>query len=248
MPIPTYPVQALLGVPDPACANVVQVPGGVCITFPGGAQLCVQTGIRTGDYMAMVEAFFSMINSTLMPLVPFFNILDVLIALFNCIQSVPKILVDPGALVDCIKQLAQAIAKILAMLPPLSIPRMIKGILLVIGLILTGFALEMQALIAQQQRILRAATAAAQPGNVHLQAVVNCATGNFDLQLQNLNAAMAPLNRLIGLINILLALVPGSPSVPSIGNLGSDAEGALRVLQEAGQTITEIANLIPVPA
>lgn len=245
---PTYTVQPPTTIPAPTCARVTQVPGGFCVTFPGGGTLCVQTGMRTGDLVAMTEAMFAMLNTALMPLVPLFNILDVLVAIFNCIQAVPKVVADPLALVDCLKQLAQAIAKILAMLPELSIPRLIKGILLVIGLMLTGFAMELQALAAQEARIAAAATAAAQPGNIALQAVVDCASGNIATKIQNLNAGMAPVNRFIGLINTLLLLVPGSPKVPTVGDLGSDAAGALAVVQQAGQIITEIANAIPIPA
>jgi len=76
--------------------------------------------------------------------------------------------------------------------------------------------------------------------------VVDCATGNFDLQMQNLNASMAPLNRMIGLINVLLKLVPNSPVVPTIADLGNDAASALNVVDDAANALYTVANLIPV--
>lgn len=246
-----YSVTEPIAFPDLTCARVTAIPGGLCISFPGGVTMCASAGIRTGDTAAMMESFFGQINAALMPLAPFFNVIDVIQAIFNCINAIPKAISVPPditALPMCIKQLGEAISKLLAMLPPLSIPKLVKGILIAVALALTSMKQEIQALITQNARIVAAATLAAEPGNIQLQTVVDCATGNFSTTLENLNASMAPLNRLIGILNILLKLVPSSPQVPSIADLGTDAAASLNVLDDAITAITTVANLIPVPA
>ena len=246
--VPTYQVIEPIPFPTLTCARVTQVPQGLCITFPGGPSLCVSAGVRTGDLPAMTESLFGMINSALMPLQPFFNIIDVFVAIANCIEAIPKSLVppSPGPIVECIKGLGEALAKLLAMLPALSVPRLVKGILLALAAAMLGVKQELQSMLVQQARIVDAATRAAEPGNLQLQTVVDCATGNFDLQMQNLNASMAPLNRMIGLINVLLKLVPNSPVVPTIADLGNDAASALNVVDDAANAMYTVANLIPV--
>jgi hypothetical protein len=250
MAAPDYDVSAPIPIPDLACAKVTATPGGICITFPGGVQLCAQAGLRFGDTAALTESLFASINAALMPLQPFFNIIDVFVAIMNCIQAIPQSLVpvpNPKPIADCIKGLGEALAKLLAMLPILSVPRLVKGILLAIVLALSGLKNELLVLIEQQKRIADAATKAAEPGNLTLQTVVDCATGNFDVQMANLNAGLAPLNRLIGLINVLLKLIPNGPTVPSLADLGTDAEQALHVLDDALSVLSDIANAIPVP-
>lgn len=250
MTTPTYQVTQPIPFADLACAKVTPIPGGLCITFPGGVQMCAQAGLRTGDTVAMMEGLFAQINAALMPLAPFFNVLDVLQAIFNCISAIPKAISippDPLALPKCLAELAKALAALLAMLPPFSVPRLVKGILIALAMALTGFKLELQTLILQQQRIVEAGLRAAEPGNLALQAVVDCASGNFSVQLANLNESMKPLNRLIGIINALLKLVPGAPAVPNLADLGNDAAAAIGVLDGAIDIITGIANVIPVP-
>ncbi len=251
MPAPLYEVKAPIDIPEIVCARVTQVPGGLCITFPGGVELCASMGVSDGDLVKMTQGLFAQINSALMPLQPFFNVLDVLVAIFNCITAIPKAIAIPPdltALPRCLEELAKALAVLLAMLPALSVPRLVKGILLALAMALTGVKAEIQAIIAQEQRIIEAATLAAEPGNVHLQAVVDCANANASVQLQNLNASLAPLNRMLGLINMLLKVVPGAPTVPTIADLGNDAQSALNVIDPAIEAMLFVANALPVPA
>ena len=104
MTTPTYQVVAPIPMPDLTCAKIYAAPGGLCITFPGGAQLCAQAGTRFGDVSAMSESLFAALNAALLPLLPFFNIVDVFVAILNCITAIPKTIgppPDPTALPKC---------------------------------------------------------------------------------------------------------------------------------------------------
>lgn len=219
---------------------------GGCITFPGGIKLCASAGIRFGDTAALTESFFGMINTALTPLTPFFNIIDVFIAIVKCFKAIPKCLAPPSPkpILDALVGLEKALAKLLSMVPALSVPILIKGILEAVILGLTSIKVEVTALIQQQARIISAATRAAEPGNVALQSSVDCATQSFDAQLVNLNASMGGINRLIGLVNVLLGLA-GMPEVPSIDTLGDDAEASIAKLDSAIHILQIAANAIP---
>lgn len=238
--------------PDPSefCVQLAVAPGEVCVEFPGGARVCATVGFETGDLSGIITNLLGSVNAGLAPLQPLLNIFDVLKAVFDCIQAIPDTLgppPDPTAILNCIPGLAKAIDKILMMYPPLPIVVMVKGVLNAILLGLQGMQQRLRALIAQAERIANTALRAAQLGGgigVKLQEIADCASSNLEAQLQNTQASVAPLNRLIGLINTLLELV-GLPCVPIIGAPGEVGDAVLAPLSAAIEVLQQIIALIP---
>lgn len=227
------------------CVQVGGGPGQICIFMPGGATICASIGYEFGDPAEILAALLAQVNTALAPLTPFFDVLDLLVAIVNCIKAIPDSLgppPNPQPIVDCLKGLAEALEKILGLIPPLSILKMIKSILLAIAAALLGIRNKIAAIADQAERILQAATAAAALGNLELAAIADCAQANQDLQLQNLNAQMLPLNRLIGLLNAFLQLA-GLPCVPLVGDLVGDL---VKPLDDAIAAIEAVADAIPV--
>lgn len=221
-----------------------------CVTLPGGAEICAISGLETGDVAAVVRSFIQHLNTALGPLAPFFNILDFAVAVVECVKAVPEAISlppQPQKLFDCVKGLLEALEKLLALAPPLTIPKMVKGIILVLAETLRGISSELRAMLRQNARLLAAATLAAKPGNVALQSVLDCARNNFDAELANLNASMAPLNRLVGYVNLLLELAQVPQEVPSFDELGEDAASALDTIDPIIHILESIADAIPVP-
>lgn len=231
------------------CFALSTGPGELCIEMPGGARLCAQAGFDTGDLGEITKSLFAQINSALAPLQPFFNILDVLKCIMDCIMAIPDCIgppPDPSGLLNCIPNLQKAVDKLLKLLPQLSIPIMIKSILHTIIVGLQGVRLKLLALIKQVERIIAASLKATALGNLQLQIVVDCANNNMDAQLQNLNAGMAPLNRLLGLMNVLCELA-GLPCIPPIGGLAAIGEDALAPLDAIIKILQALEAAIPVP-
>ncbi len=229
------------------CIQLFTGTGELCVQFPGGMKLCAQAGYELGDASEIVKSMLAQINSALTPLGPFFSLLDAVIAVKNCIMAIPDTIgppPDPTALLNCLPGLLAAIDKLLQLLPQLSIPIMIKGILQVIITGLIGLRHKLAAMIRQTARVIQAALKAAQLGNIQLQLVADCASGNLDAQLVNLNAGMAPLNRLIGLINFLLELA-GLPCIPTLGGIESLTDAALAPLDAAIALLQQLLALIP---
>lgn len=236
-------------IPDLAtvCINFSTGNGEACIELPGGATLCAQWGFDLGDDGDILKNLLGQINSALAPLTPFFNVLDVIKAIADCIQAIPDCLgppPDPSGIIDCIPNLMEKVNKLLKLLPAMSVPAMVKSILDVIIRSLHALRAELVAMIAQRQRILDAGIKAAALGNIELQALLDCAEGNLDAQFQNKNAAMKPLNRLIGLINTFLDLI-GLPCVPGIAAMTALDATALDIIDAAIELLETLKAAIP---
>lgn len=228
---------------QPATAN--------CVRMPGGGMLCVQVDVRTGDIAKISEAALAQLNAALMPFQPIFNIIDTVKMVVDCLTAIPKAITsfDPTELLNCIPGLVQQLNKLLAMIPQLSIPIMVSDIIDLLISILLGIRQDIGAMLRQLERIAAAATRAAAVGNVQLQVAVTCATENIDVQMANLNESLAPLNRLLGLINAFLKLL-GLPCLPTLSDLeASDAAlDAIDLIIEALQRIRTLFPNIELPA
>lgn len=136
-------------------------------------------------------------------------------------------------------------ARVAALVPQLSVPLMILGLIDTLLAFLGGLAGQLRAIIGQQMRIQRAETRAAELGNAQLQAVADCSKHHVTAQLQRLAESVAPVNRLIALINVFAQLVGLGP-LPDLSNLGTDAAVALRGLDDTLKALQEIRAAIPV--
>lgn len=232
---------------DSLCVPQFSFADQLCVEFPGGFNVCA-SDYELGDPTTIVKGMLKQLNTALVPLGPFFKILDVIKAVFDCIMAIPDSLgppPDPTALLACVPALQKAVDAVLAMLPPFPIFKLVKGILNVIITLLQGLKLKIQAWIKQVNRILNAAIAAEALGNIQLQLVVDCANGNMDAQLSNLNQDFEPLNRLLGIVNILLQLV-GLDCIPSLSGFGEISEAVLAPIDAIIQLLEMIYALIPV--
>lgn len=220
----------------------------LCVPIVGGATLCAQTGFDLGDPGDISRSLLAQINSALTPLQPFFNTVDVIQAIIDCVQAIPDAIgppPDPSAIVRCIPGLVEKLNKLLALLPPVSVPAMVKAVLDVVIQTLLAVRGDLAAFIEEQTAILSAATLAAELGNVELQTVCECAQSNLDILLVNKNASIAPLNRLLGVVNLLLELA-GLPCIPALGGVIESADpGVLDALDAMIRALETVKAGIP---
>lgn len=228
------------------CTEYPSAPGELCIQMPGGAQLCAQVGFDSGDLTAITASVLGSLNASLMPLVPIFNVLDVVKAIFDVVKAVPGLIgppPDPVGFGKALGHLVQAIDKLVKLLPFMCIPALIKSILDVLINGLLGIKLDIQAMFGAQARLLAAAQKAAALGNVSLQDIVDCANANLEIMLANKNAAIAPLNRLIGLINFFMDLV-GLGCIPVLGSLETLSQALIEPLDAAVSILQKIRDAL----
>ena len=161
-----------------------------------------------------------------------FNVIDVALALFNAVKAIPDAIshLDPSKITDALPELAQKVGKLAPLVPQLSVPLMIVGLVDTLLAFLGGLAGQLRALIDQQVRIQKAENRAAELGNAQLQAIADCSKHHVATQLQSLSESVAPVNRLIALVNVFAQLAGLGP-LPDLLSLGSD-HGRLAISTE----------------
>jgi hypothetical protein len=220
----------------------------LCLPLPGGITICAQDGFDLGDPSALTRSLFEQLNSALAPLQPFLNMVDIAKSIVDCITAIPDALgppPDPTAIANCIPGLLEKLQKLLDMLPPVWVPKMVKAFLDIVIQALIGLRMEIMAIVAEQAAIIAAATKAVGPGGAQLQLAIDCAEDNVRALIANKNAGMAPLNRLLGIVNLFLELA-GLPCIPNLGALLTDlAEDALVPIDLLIEGLEFIKSKIP---
>ena len=236
------------GTIDAICARITVTPSEVCVTYPVGQQICASLPqLGNADASELLQQFFAQLNSMLAPLGPILSIIDALLAVFECVQALPKVIteLDPTELINCIPGLAEAIQKLLKLLPQLAIPILVVEILDAILLYLRAQRDLLVAMAARQLAIIAANTRAAQPGNVQLALVMDCINANFDADLLNFNEQLNVLNRLFGLVNAILELIGVDP-LPGIAEVVNPADAA-KDIDAVIDFLTDVRATIPIP-
>jgi len=221
----------------PICLEIPEIPDPLSITLPGGV---------TMQQINLMQA----IQPALTPLMPLFDIIDTVVAVFNCVKAIPDSLgppPDPTALAACIPELAEKVAKLLRLIPQLSLPYTIIGIIdLVIDTLLQARS-QLMNLQQQMQQILGAIDRATELEDAGLMAITSCAQANVAQEAANVGKALASLGKLIGILNIFLGIV-GGPEVPDLSNLaGRPLDDVIPPIDAIIEALQTVRSAVPVP-
>jgi hypothetical protein len=242
---------ALLPPADAICIELTTGPGELCVKFPGGATLCTSIDVDTGDLGAIIKGFMGELNAGMAGLAPFFTMLDVIVAIVDCVKAIKEAVAgtppDPTKIVQCLPNLVEALDKLLSLHPALSIPGFIKSVLLALITGLQGLRNELSALIAQELRVAAAEFRGAELGNIQLVAIADCARNQLDASFVNLNASLTPMRRIMGLINALLKLANLPCIQMPIEDLLGISEEALEPIDAAIEFLELVRSVIPAP-
>jgi hypothetical protein len=221
----------------PICLEIPEIPDPLAITLPGGVTI---------QQINLMEA----IQPALTPLMPIFDIIDTLVAVFNCVKAIPDSLgppPDPTALAACIPELAEKVAKLLRLIPQLSLPYTIIGIIDLVIDTLRQARSQLVQLQQQMQQILGAIDRATELEDAGLMAITSCAQANVAQEAANVGKALASLGKLIGLLNIFLGMV-GAPEVPDLSTLaGRPLDDVLPPIDAIIEALQTVRGAVPVP-
>lgn len=236
-----------LPIASAACVHVTATSQGMKIRLPGGAELA--PNLPSADFPSLLDVtkgLLAQVNTALAPLVPVFNVIDLGLSLFNFAKAAATLSV--GDMVEALKKVAENADKLLGLIPQLSVPVMILDIVDMLLATLNGIVGELNVMAQEVARIDAARVVAENLENAEMTAILDCAQENIDAQISSLNEGLAPLNRLLGLLNILIALVPGDiiPALPTFDTLGGSVAEALAKIQAALVTLQNIRNAIPI--
>lgn len=231
-----------------------ELSAGLSLILPGGAEL--SASLPSVDIMVagdLAKQLMASANAALAPLVPLFNIIDVVLLLFKAVKAIPDMLgppPDPSGLLRILPELVAKVDKLIAIIPPASIPITVKGLLTVLIAFLKGIRAQLEAVISLNAEIA-AADARADSLAIELPSVsaqlklsVGCSRATASAMLQGMGQSAAPFNRLVGLINLLAGLAQ-LPEVPTMADLGADAKAALTPIDGAVSALEALRATIP---
>ncbi len=234
--MPAIDLTGIVGQPQTAHATVF-------ITLPGG--LRVGSGPQGVGVSALqtVQALIASANAAMAPLGPVFTIIDAILAIVKFATSVPEMVINPGKVIEAVQDIIQKAGRLASLVPQLSIPLMMVGVIDALILVLEGLADEFTKLADQQDRIASAQALVAD--NPSLQGIIDAATQQVSTQQANLATALGHLGPIIELINIFAGLI-GLPKIAiSVDTTGS-LRGVATALNEAAYAIKTVRDAIPI--
>ena len=189
----------------PICIEIPEIPDPLNLTLPGGVQI---------ERINLMEV----IQPALTPLVPIFDIIDTVVAVFNCIKAIPDTLgppPDPTAIAACIPELAEKVNALLRLIPQLSLPYTIIGIIDLVIDTLRQARSQLLHLQQQMVQLLGAIDRATELEDAGLMAITSCAQANVAQEAANVGKSLASLGKLIGLLNLVHTdVVLDAPQAP----------------------------------
>jgi hypothetical protein len=221
----------------PICIEIPEIPDPFQLTLPGGVTI---------EHINLME----IIQPALTPLVPLFDIIDTIVAVFNCVKAIPDSLgppPDPTALAACLPDLAEKVSKLLKLIPQLSLPLLIVRLIDLVIDTLRQARSELMHLQQQVQQILGVIDRATNLDDAGLMAIAQCAQANVAQEAANVGKSLAALGKLIGLINLFLGMV-GGPEIPDLSNLaGRPLEDVIPPIDAIIEALQTARSAVPVP-
>ena len=221
----------------PICIEIPEIPDPLSITLPGGVSM---------ESINLMEQ----IQPALTPLVPIFDIIDTVVAVFNCVKAIPDSLGPPPdttVLAACIPELAEKVNALLKLIPQLSLPYTIIGIIDLVIDTLRQARTQLLHLQAQMQQILGAIDRATDLDDAGLMAITSCAQANVAQEAANVGKSLAAMGKLIGILNLFLGMI-GAPEVPDLSDLaGTPLDEAIPPIDAIIESLQTVRDAVPVP-
>ena len=221
----------------PICIEIPEIPDPFQLTLPGGVTI---------EHINLMQ----IIQPALTPLVPLFDIIDTIVAIFNCVKAIPDSLgppPDPTVLAACLPDLAEKVSKLLKLIPQLSLPLLIVRLIDLVIDTLRQARSELMHLQQQVQQILGVIDRATNLDDAGLMAIAQCAQANVAQEAANVGKSLAALGKLIGLINLFMGMV-GGPEIPDLSNLaGRPLDDVIPPIDAIIEALQTARSAVPVP-
>lgn len=214
------------------------------IVFPGGLELKIAgvAGVDVAFAADYAKQFLASASAALAPLQPIFNIIELLLVLVEFAQAVPDSLgppPDPTKIIKLIPKLKKKLDKLLAMIPPLSIPKFIKDLIRLIIVFLKGLKASLKAVVDLNVKIdlglgrlgelqgLAAEGKVSIDLSIELQASLDCALDASLAMCAGIAQDAQPLNTLLGIIRAFVQLVGLPIEIPDLSHFGAEVSVAI---------------------
>ena len=171
----------------PLCLEIPSSEDPLALILPGGIT------IEAVNLMDIVQP-------ALAPFGPVFDIIDAIVAVFNCVKAIPDALgppPDPSAIAKCVPELAKKIDKLLALIPALSVPILLRRLLELVLRTLKTLRDALLYLGLQLKRITTVIDRAKALNDQGLMAIGQCAQANVAIEVANHGKGLGAVGRLL---------------------------------------------------
>ena len=221
----------------PVCVRIRPLPSPQRLTLPGGVSI---------EHLELIQV----IQPALTPLMPLFDLIETILALFDAVKAVPETIgppPDPTALLEALQKLAVKIAKLLRLIPQLSLPFTIVGLLDLLLHTLERARDLFEHLRDKAEALADMEVRARELGDAQLAAIAACARANIEQEAANLGARLGALSKLIAILNIFTNMV-GAPEVPDLASLSDQPLDAIvEPLDAIVEVLRAVRSAIPLP-
>jgi BMFP domain-containing protein YqiC len=195
---------------DLPCPELPALPDPRTLLLPGGVAI---------EHLRLAE----FVQPALTPLVPLFELVDTIAALFQVVKAIPDALSmppNPTKIAAALPGLGEKVSKLMRLVPQLSLPSTVAGLLDLVIDVLVKARSELLHLQGQLRQLEAAVDRAAQLDDPALMHILDCSKGNIEQQAANVGKSLASMGRLIGLLNMFLGMI-GQPGVPDLSGLST---------------------------
>ena len=223
--------------PTSICLRIPTLPDPMRLTLPGGPSI---------EHINLLQV----VQPALTPLMPIFNIIDAVVAAFECIKAIPQTIgppPDPTALATAIPELAQKVSRLLGLVPQLSLPLTIVGLIDLLVDTLGKTRDQLEHLQKHLESVSAASARAVELDDPGLLDIALCAEANVAREAANIGKALGSIGQLIALMNVFLGMV-GGPEIPDLSDLsGKPIDEALAPLDALVTTLEQARAAVPSP-
>lgn len=211
--------------------------GGGCVSLnlPFGMALTGSSAAQPGLTFDPMRTFLVQLNGVLTPFMPIFKIVGFAKDVLDALNAIPSCItkLSPAPLVQKMVKVAADIDELLGVLPPASVPVMLRDLLGALILFLSGVQSQLRGLQVQAQLVanLQSTADAIQSTNpdgyAELTAIVAASIADGTTNVSILDSQSCAYNELCKTIKIVAELV-GLPAPPLLGcfNFGADLSPA----------------------
>lgn len=228
---------------------VPPAPEAIDVALPGGLVIRGMANEIGSSALANARALLSAANAGLAPLGPVFAIIDAILAIKAFADAVPEIVVNPGVVVEKIVELGQKVGRLAALIPQLSVPLIMIGIVDAVLALLDGLIAEL--VVLQQQEERNAATRETAlsfpegPARVALQGIADACDSNAAQHRANLATALSSVGPLLQIVSIFAELVGLDPISAEV-EAGEGTGALIESLEGLVTTLQTVRSAIPV--
>jgi len=221
-------------------------PPEVQVPFLGALKKARESLYGLPDPSALLMKFMDNLNLAMAPLRQFLKLVQTIMAIKDCVTAIPEAILtlSPAPIIKCLKNLMKYIAKLIAMIPPMSYVRLLVDICSVIIQLVDELIYTVQVLDARIQQYFADLATATALGDTKLIEFTNCGASELQIIAINMSDILKLIKPVISLIlDPLVDLMPSGDlknAVKALENVDSALGPIAATVQSAGASVAAL--------